>query len=165
MSPARIGTIAAVASLVLDQGNKLWLIFGFDIAARQPVALAPFFDVVYAKNTGISYSLLSSQGAVGRWAIFTFTLVAVVFLCLWLRRATAKLVGLGLGLVIGGALGNAADRFAYGFVADFYYFHIERFSWYIFNLADVAIVLGVGFLLLESLLGGRAAKRADLAES
>ena len=88
--------------------------------------------------------------------------VAVVLLWVWLARARDRLTALSLGLIIGGAIGNAIDRLAYGWVADFVYFHVTtanwRFNWYVFNLADAAIVAGVIGLLYESLRGDRAAK-------
>jgi len=150
MSVRLLGFLVALVSLVLDQANKLWLVYGFDIAARQPVRLLPFFDIVYARNPGISYSLFSAHGPLGRWLLVGLTLLAILALSLWLWRMTSRLAGVALGLVIGGALGNAVDRITYGAVADFYYFHIGSFSWYVFNLADVAIVLGVALLVLES---------------
>ncbi len=152
----------ALLILVLDQGNKLWLIDVFDIARRQPVALAPFLDVVFARNPGISYSLLSAHTAIGRWGLVAFTFAATAAIAVWLWRSTTILTCLALGLVMGGALGNGIDRCLYGWVADFYYFHVGRFHWYIFNLADVAIVVGVAILLLESLVlaPGRPASTA-----
>lgn len=155
MSPRVTGLLVAGVSLALDQANKLWLIDVYDIARRQPVALAPFFDVVFAKNPGISYSLLSAHSPAGRWALVAFTLAATALIGAWLWRATSRSVGLGLGLVLGGALGNAIDRFAYGWVADFYYVHVGDFRWYVFNLADVAITFGVVLLLADSLLPTR----------
>jgi signal peptidase II len=134
----------------MDQANKLWLLDVYGIEARQPVRLAPFFDVIAARNTGISYSLFSAQGPAGRWTLLSFTGLAIVLIGLWLWRTRTRLTATALGLIIGGALGNAADRFSYGWVADFYYFHIGSFHWYVFNLADVAIVGGVGLLLLET---------------
>lgn len=156
--PRTLGFLAALAALVLDQANKLWLIFGYDIAVRQPVHLTPFFDVVLAKNPGISYSLLSSHSAVGRWSLFGLAIVATALLAFWLWNARTSLTALGLGLIIGGALGNACDRLAYGYVADFYHFYLGRFSWYVFNLADVAICVGVALLLLEPLARSAATK-------
>jgi signal peptidase II len=146
-----VGVLAALVTLALDQANKLWLIFGYDIAAHQPVRLTPFFDVVFLKNAGISYSLFTAQSAFGRWALLLISVLATTGLILWLWRTRLMLTGLALGLIIGGALGNAADRLAYGYVADFYHFHVGGFSWYVFNLADVAICIGVGLLLIEGL--------------
>jgi signal peptidase II len=150
MSPRFVGILAMVATLAADQANKLWLIFVFGIEARQPIRLAPFFDVIYAKNPGISYSLLPAQNGTQRFGLLILTLAATAFLGVWLWRAATKAAALGLGLVVGGALGNAYDRLTYGFVADFYHFHIGSFSWYVFNLADVGIVAGVALLIYDS---------------
>ncbi|MGH6935058.1 MAG: signal peptidase II, partial [Methylocella sp.] len=138
------------ATLAADQANKLWLIFIYGIEARQPVRLAPFFDVIYTKNPGISYSLLRAQSGMERLGLLIVTLAATAFLGIWLWRAGTKTAALGLGFIVGGALGNAYDRLAYGFVADFYHFHVGSFSWYVFNLADAAIVAGVGLLIGDS---------------
>jgi signal peptidase II len=154
MSPRALGAAAALLTLALDQANKLWLIFAYDIEARQPIVLTPFLDVVYAKNPGISYSLFSARTDLQRLALLAITLAATAALALWLWRAKTRLVALALGLIVGGALGNAYDRMAYGFVADFYHFHVGSFSWYVFNLADAAIVAGVGLLICDSLFSG-----------
>ena len=152
MSPRASGFALAVLTLALDQANKLWLLNVFDIEARQPVHLAPFFDVVAARNPGISYSLLSAHSPAARWALVAFAATATAMIGVWLWRTPTRLPALALGLIMGGALGNAVDRFAYGWVADFYYFHVGSFHWYVFNLADVAIVLGVALLLYDSVL-------------
>ncbi len=153
-------TVAAVVGL-LDQASKLYLLFVHDLGAN-PVRLGPYLDLVLARNTGISYGLFQSEGALGRWLLLGFKVVAVVFLWVWLARAENRLTALSLGLIIGGAIGNAIDRLAHGWVVDFVFFHIQtadwRFNWYVFNLADVAIVAGVVGLLYESLVGVRAAK-------
>lgn len=161
MRPRLLGATAAVATLAADQANKLWLIFGYGIEARQPVRLAPFFDVIFAKNPGISYSLLRAQSGTERLALLVLTLAATLCIGVWLWRAGTRLVGLSLGLIVGGALGNLCDRLAYGFVADFYHFHLGSFSWYVFNLADVAIVAGVGLLLYDSLFLTRKTEEAE----
>ena len=115
MRPRLLGLLAMAATLAADQANKLWLIFVFGIEARQPVRLTPFFDVIYAKNPGISYSLLPAQNGTERIALLILTLAATVFLGVWLWCAATKTAALGLGLVVGGALGNAYDRLTYGF--------------------------------------------------
>ncbi len=168
LSPRALGGLAALAVLIADQANKFWLISVFGIAERQPVRLTPFFDIVYARNPGISYSLFSASTELARWALFAVTLTATFLVAFWLWRARTKLVALGLGLIVGGALGNASDRLFYGAVADFYHFHVGGFSWYIFNLADCAIVAGVGLLLYDSLilgLGEKAAGTGDLGQT
>jgi signal peptidase II len=152
VQPRAWGAAAALAVLAADQANKLWLIYGYHIGARQPVRLTPFLDLVLAENSGISYSLLSAHGAVGRWSLFALAIVATALLAVWLWHTNTRAAALGLGLIIGGALGNACDRLVHGYVADFYHFHAGRFSWYVFNLADVAICAGVALLLLEPLV-------------
>jgi signal peptidase II len=152
VKPRLLGVLVALAALIADQANKLWLIDVFHIAEHQPMRLTPFFDVVYALNPGISYSLLSAHSELGRWALVAGTLAATLLIGVWLWRAASGLVAFSLGLIVGGALGNASDRLFYGAVADFYHFHAGNFSWYIFNLADCAIVAGVALLLYDSLI-------------
>jgi len=158
----RFGLIVAAIACVLDQASKLYLLFVFDLANNGPIRLGPFFDFILTRNTGISYGLFQTQGPLGQWVLLGVKAAAVLLLWLWLAHARDRLTALALGLIIGGAIGNAIDRLAYGWVADFVYFHITtagwRFSWYVFNLADVAIVAGVIGLLYDSLTGTRAAK-------
>lgn len=155
------GLAVAAVVCVLDQASKLYLLFVYDLAAN-PTRLGPFFDFVLTKNTGISYGLFSGGGDLGRWILLGLKGAAVVVLWAWLSRAGNRLTALSLGLIIGGAAGNAIDRLAYGWVVDFVFFHVAgadwRFNWYVFNLADVAIVAGVIGLLYESVVGERAAK-------
>ncbi len=157
----RFGLAVAVVACLLDQASKLYLMFVHDLAAN-PVRLGPFFDFVFTRNTGISYGLFQTEGALGQWVLLGLKAAAVVALWVWLARAADRLTALSLGLIIGGALGNAIDRAAYGWVFDFVFFHVStagwRFNWYVFNLADVAIVAGVIGLLYESLRGDRAVK-------
>jgi signal peptidase II len=158
----RDGFTIALVTLLLDQATKLWLLFGYNLGGRGRVPLLPFFDLVLTWNRGISYGMFQQNTPLGRIILLGITLGAVVLLWVWLAKATNRLMALSLGLIIGGALGNAIDRLAYGAVADFALFHITTarftFNWYVFNLADAAIVAGVAGLLYDSLLGGRAAK-------
>ena len=157
-----LGLAAALIACVFDQVSKLYLLKVFDLAANGPVRLGPFFDFVLTRNTGISYGLFQTDTALGQGVLLATKVLAVLLLWVWLARARGWLTALSLGLIIGGAAGNAIDRLAYGWVADFVFFHIKtatwRFDWYVFNLADVAIVAGVIGLLYESLVGDRAAK-------
>jgi signal peptidase II len=158
----RYGLAAAISTALLDQASKLWLLYVLDIRARMPLRITPFLDLVLVWNKGISYGLFQQEGPSGQWALLALKATAVVLLWIWLARAGSRLTALALGLIIGGALGNAIDRVLHDAVADFILFHIStetiRFSWYVFNLADAAIVAGVAGLLYESLLGDRAAK-------
>lgn len=156
------GAAVAVAACLVDQALKLWLLFVYHLADRGAVAVAPFVDLVLTWNTGISYGWFQQNGPVGQWALLAFKAIAVALLWIWLARAPSRLSALALGLIIGGAVGNAVDRVTYGAVADFVLLHVEtatwRFNWYVFNLADVAIVAGVALLLYESVWGGHAPK-------
>jgi signal peptidase II len=156
------GLAVALAACVLDQAAKFWLLLGLDLANRPPIAVTPFFQLVLTWNTGISYGLLAGQGPVGQWTLFAVKAAAVVFLWAWLSRTSARLTAAALGLIIGGAVGNAIDRLHWPGVLDFALFHIDTaawtFRWYVFNLADVAIVAGVIGLLYESVRSGNAVK-------
>jgi signal peptidase II len=161
-SNLRPGIIAALAVLVLDQASKLWLLFVFDIAHRGAVTVTPFFDLVLAWNVGISFGWFQNDSAVAQVVLMTIKAVAVIVLAIWMARSRTLMATIALGLIIGGAIGNAIDRFAYGAVVDFALFHVQiggnTFNWYVFNLADVAIVAGVAALLYDSFLGVPAAK-------
>lgn len=160
----RVGLAVAAAVCLLDQASKLYLLFVHDLAAH-PVRLGQFFDFVLTRNTGISYGLFQTESVVGQWVLLGVKAVAVLLLWLWLTRARDRLTALSLGLIIGGAVGNAIDRLAYGWVMDFVFFHVStatwRFNWYVFNLADVAIVAGVVGLLYESMIGRTPQNRPD----
>jgi signal peptidase II len=160
--PQRLGLAAATAATIIDQGAKLWLLYGFDLPGHGRLALTPFLDLVFVQNTGISYGLFQEAGPVGQWALFGLKALAVLLLGFWLIRTPSRLAGVALGLIIGGALGNAIDRALHGAVMDFVLFHITAptwtFQWYVFNLADASIVAGVAGLLYESLFAQGAAK-------
>jgi signal peptidase II len=157
------GLVVAVAAMALDQAVKLWLLFVFDLGGRGIVRLTPFLDLVLTWNTGISYGLFRQEGPLGQWALLALKAIAVVLLWIWLSRASSRLAALSLGLIIGGAIGNAIDRVIQGgAVIDFVRLHaviggVDR-DWYVFNVADAAIVAGVAGLLYESVRPDRAAK-------
>jgi signal peptidase II len=160
-SRLRPGVIAALAALVLDQVSKLWLLRVLDIGHRK-VQVTPFFDLVLALNPGISFGWFQNDSPAAQIVLLAVKAVAVVVLAIWMARSRTLLATVGLGLIIGGAIGNAIDRFAYGAVVDFALFHLQigenTYNWYVFNLADVAIVAGVAALLYDSFLGVPAAK-------
>ena len=160
---ARVGLITAAVTAVLDQALKLWLLFAFDLQSRGVVRLTPFLDLVLVWNRGISYGLFQQDGPLGQWVLLALTAFAVTLLWIWLARSTSRLMSVSLALIIGGAVGNAIDRVAYGAVADFVLLHLTTasfsFKWYVFNLADAAIVAGVAGLLYDSVASHRAAKQ------
>ena len=147
--------VAAITCAHRSGGEALAFVRRSISAAARRWPLTPFLDLVLTWNTGISYGLFPQQGPIGPWALLAFKAAAVVFLWVWLARAPSRLTALALGLIIGGALGNAVDRLHWPGVMDFVLLHVETagwsFRWYVFNLADVAIVAGVVGLLYESL--------------
>jgi signal peptidase II len=157
----RAGIIAAVVTLVIDQASKLWLLYVFDLG-QNAVKVTPFFDLVLAWNVGISFGWLQSESQLVQIALMAIKAIAVIALAIWMARSRTLIATVALGLIIGGAIGNGIDRFAYGAVVDFALLHIQiggkTFNWYVFNLADVAIVAGVAALLYDSFLGVPAAK-------
>ena len=160
--PLRTGVLAAIVTLIVDQASKLWLLHAFDIAHRGAVKVTPFFDLVLAWNPGISFGWFQSESQAAQIGLMAVKAVAVIVLAIWMARSRTLLATLALGLIIGGAIGNAIDRFAYGAVVDFALLHVQIgekiLNWYVFNLADVAIVAGVAALLYDSFLGVPAAK-------
>jgi signal peptidase II len=151
------GVLAAAITLVLDQASKYWLVWVFDIAHRGTVKLTPFFDLVLAWNEGISFGWFQNDGPTAQIVLMAIKVVAVVVLAVWMARSRTFLATVALGLIIGGAIGNGIDRLAYGAVVDFALFHVRigdnTFNWYVFNVADVAIVAGVAALLYDSFWG------------
>jgi signal peptidase II len=157
----RAGLLAAVIALVADQASKLYLLFVYDIARLGGVTITPFFDLVLTWNKGISYGWFQAETLAAQALLLAIKLAAVVVLTIWLWRTQNRIAALSLGLIIGGAIGNGIDSLAYGAVVDFAFFHLQwgdsRFDWYVFNIADVAIVAGVIGLLYDSLLGAAKA--------
>lgn len=157
-----LGLAVLLVTLALDQGHKWWMLNVYDIADKGRVYVTPFLDLVYVKNIGISYSMFDQESYTGQIMLAGFGLLASIALWLWLARgASERLLAVSLGLIIGGAIGNAIDRLVLGGVADFFSLHAFGFYWYVFNIADVAIVAGVIGLLYDSLL----ASRKDAAKS
>ncbi|MDB5590991.1 signal peptidase II [Enterovirga sp.] len=155
MAAARLGYLAALLTLALDQASKLFLLFGYDLASREPLQLAPFATLIVVWNRGISYGLLQQETDLGRWLLVGVSLVAAAVMTWWISRAGNRVLAVSLGLVVGGAVGNAIDRIAYGAVFDFVWLHAGGWSWYVFNIADAAIVAGVVGLVYDAFLAGR----------
>jgi len=139
---ARLAATVALTTLVIDQAHKFWMLYVYDIVSRGRVSVTPFLDLVFVKNTGISYSLFNQDSPFGQYLLVAFAVVV-----------SALMWGVSLALIIGGALGNAIDRVLIGGVADFFSMHAFGFYWYVFNIADMAIVAGVVGLLYDSLRG------------
>jgi signal peptidase II len=158
MSKFRIGLLVAAVALVLDQVVKLIFLYGVGWidTLGQPgnghrVEVLPFFDLVMVWNRGISYGLLQAESDFHRWVLVAFAVGVTGFLIWWLRGIQDLRLAQAVGLIIGGAVGNVIDRILYGAVADFFLLHAFGYEWYVFNVADTAVVLGVvimGFDLL-----------------
>lgn len=146
------GLWAAAITLVLDQLHKWWMILGLGMHEGDRFPLLPFLEIVYVKNTGISYSLFDIAKYEWQLALAAFAVVVAAALWMWMARsASGWLMAVSLGLIVGGAIGNGIDRVLLGGVADFFLLHGFGFTWYVFNIADVAIVAGVAGLLYDSL--------------
>jgi signal peptidase II len=153
MTPARLGALIAALTVAADQVSKNFLLYGLDFKELGPAArieIAPFFDLVLVWNRGISYGLFQAGSIWGTIALTVFSLAAVAALSFWLSRAGRRILAIGLGLVIGGAIGNVIDRVLYAAVVDFFHFYAFGRDWYVFNVADAAITVGVVFLLLDA---------------
>lgn len=147
-----LGAIVAAVVFVIDRVHKWAMLGPIGIGENEIIPVTPFFDLLLVWNRGVSYGLFQQESATGRAALVAINVVAAAILWIWLARTRYRLTAISLGLVIGGAVGNAVDRLIYGAVADFFHFHAFGYSWYVFNLADVAIVAGVVGLLYESFL-------------
>ncbi|MCH9808616.1 MAG: signal peptidase II [Alphaproteobacteria bacterium] len=153
---SRIAFWTALVTLIVDQAQKWWMILGLGMKEGDRFPALSFLEIIYVKNTGISYSLFDSAKWEWQLTLAAFAVVVSVALWVWLARSgTGRLMALSLGLIIGGAVANAIDRVILGGVADFFLLHGFGYSWYVFNIADVAIVAGVVGLLYDSLVLSR----------
>jgi signal peptidase II len=146
----RVGLGLAAVVGVLDQATKWWIIDTF-LQPPSIIPITPFFNIVMAWNRGVSFGMFDSDSAATVWILTVLALAIVVALVIWLRRAERLSVAAALGLVIGGALGNVADRLQFGAVRDFLDFHAAGYHWPAFNVADACITVGAVLLVLDSL--------------
>ncbi len=147
--------LVGLAAFALDRGHKFYQVDLAGWTGGEFVKVTDFFDYVLVWNTGVSYGLLDGLPVL---ALAGIAVVAIAALAVWWFQTTDVLVRYGLMLAIGGAVSNALDRLLYGAVADFFHFHWQDWSFYIFNLADMAITAGVLLLILDFLGIGRRAK-------
>ena len=154
---ARVGLAIAAITLIADQATKYFVLKGIGLQLGEEITVAPFFDLAIVMNKGISYGWLQQEGDLGRWLLIIVNFAATGLFAVWLFRVSSSLSAAALGLLIGGAIGNAIDRSLYGAVIDFISLHALGWRWYVFNLADTAIVAGVLGLLYDAIIS-RATK-------
>jgi signal peptidase II len=151
-----VGGIIALSVVLIDQMVKAGVLAHFGGSAVDSTPLAPFLDLTLRLNRGISFSLFARDSAAGEAALLAVTLAATGLLAWWLVRSRSALPAVGLGLIIGGALGNAIDRVAHGAVIDYLDLHAFGRHFFVFNVADAAINIGVVLLIFDLLLAPRA---------
>jgi signal peptidase II len=158
MKPSALGGVVALAVVLVDQIVKAGVLSYSARPDVDPTPLTPFLDLALRWNRGISFSLFARDSALGQLALVALTLAVTAVLTLWLFRSRSGLPAVGLGLIIGGALGNAIDRVAHGAVVDYLDLHGFGRHFFVFNVADAAINIGVAVLILDLLLASRAPK-------
>ncbi len=146
--------------VVIDQLSKYWVLttLSFEI----PKTLCPGLNLTLTYNVGAAFSLFSWGDGWQRWLFMLIAIIVSLILIIWLVRLSKQQVRLasGLALILGGAVGNLIDRIYYGYVIDFIDFHIGQWHWYTFNIADTAITIGAGLLILDIILN----KKVDSLE-
>jgi signal peptidase II len=158
MRPPAVGGLIALAVVLIDQIAKAGVLSYSARPDVEPTPLTPFLDLALRWNRGISFSLFARDSALAQAILLVLTLAVTVLLTWWLFRCRSVLPAAGLGLIIGGAVGNAIDRLAHGAVVDYLDLHAFGRHFFVFNVADAAINVGVALLILDLLLIPRAPK-------
>ena len=153
VKPRYFGLALGLLVLALDQAAKIAVVRGFESGTLQGGPLLPILDLALRYNPGVSFSLLRQDSPLGAALLTAFSLTVVAGLSVWMWRARSAWIGVGVGLIIGGALGNAVDRAMYGAVVDFLDLHLGERHLFVFNLADAAISAGVALLIVDGLYG------------
>ena len=148
---SRLAYGLAVLVFLLDQAIKYWIIHVIELQARVSVPVLPVFSLTWVENRGVSMGMLTADTEVGRWLLVGLTALIATVVAVWIRRERHLPEVIALGLVLGGALGNIVDRIRFGYVVDFIHLHAGPWSFYVFNVADAAITLGVIILLFRAL--------------
>ncbi len=146
----KYGTISIILTIILDQLVKIGLL---NIWMNPPklIPVTPFFNIILTFNTGVSFGLFSSSEQIRLWMLISLTSLITIVLFFWMLREKNLITIIALGLIIGGAIGNIIDRLNYGAVVDYIQLYIGQYYWPAFNIADTAICIGAGLIILESL--------------
>jgi len=154
-----LGFLAALVVLTADQVSKWWILEVVRLPDLGQIVLLPVLNLTMVWNRGVTFGLLTGFGSWSYLLLAAVALAVVAALVVWLRRAESRLVAIALGAIVGGAISNVIDRLRFGAVVDFIHAHLGAWSWYVFNLADAAIVCGVVALVVDGLLP--RTRRAD----
>ena len=146
-----LGGLALLVVFAADQASKLWILDGLQLPLLGRVDLLPVLSLTMVWNQGVTFGMFKADGPWGPLLLVAVAIAIVVALAVWLWRAESRLVAISLGAIAGGAVGNVLDRLRFGAVVDFIHFHVGSWSWYVFNVADAAIVCGVAALVLDGL--------------
>ena len=142
--------ILSIFIFLLDFSSKYLLINYYDLGLKGRVYITPFLDFILVLNPGISFGILSNGDDIQRWILSILSILVIFYLYYWSTKSSSKLTIISLFVMIGGAIGNVFDRLVYGKVIDFISLHVFDYYWYVFNIADIAIVLG-GLIVLVDL--------------
>ena len=155
--------LIALAVLLLDQATKQVIIRTLRLGEGFPI-VPGYFDITFVLNPGAAFSFLATLSEQVRNPFFiAISVTAIVLIVIYHSRFAHqhRLASLALALILGGASGNLVDRLLYGMVVDFLDVHIHQYHWPVFNVADSAISVGVGLMLLEMLLDWKQDKRGE----
>lgn len=148
----RQGLWVAAITFIIDQASKIWVVDGINLESKGNIDVLPFFSLTWVLNRGVSMGMFQASSDVMRWGLVGVTGLIAIMVVYWLRSVTNRIGMFALAFVLGGALGNILDRARFGGVVDFLRFHAFDYSFYVFNVADSAITIGVGLLLIEAFL-------------
>ncbi len=148
------GLGVALVVFLLDQISKVFLLEVVNLSARQVIEITSFFNLVMVWNKGISFGMFNDV-SYSHYIFSAIAVLIVIFLIFWLQKPENSLQVLSLGLIIGGAVGNLIDRLRFQAVVDFLDFHIMGYHWPAFNIADAAISIGAGLLIISILIGNK----------
>jgi signal peptidase II len=155
----RLGLAVAVVIALIDQLAKAWILSLFAVeAGARIIRIAPILNFALVMNRGVSFGLFNTDASLNAAIFALIAALIVAALLVWLARTRDRLLQIAIGLVIGGAAGNVVDRLVRGAVVDFLDVHVGEWHWFVFNLADAAISVGVGLMVIDGLRGRREAR-------
>jgi signal peptidase II len=147
-----LGYGIAALVFILDQISKYWIVNIVRLPERGFIDILPVFRLTFVGNIGVSMGLLQANSDLARWGLVGVTAIIAILVAVWIARETQRPDVVGLGLVLGGALGNIVDRVRFGYVVDFLHFFWRDHNFWVFNVADAAISIGVLLLLTRALV-------------